>query len=169
VGLGFSTEGMDRSEAFERMPDSFHKRVAWIFEGIGSEELIGDFGLGLGGAAGIELDRYELALGTPPHTMLLASSWGHSDNYPLVSEEISYAIPGRGGTQDPQVRGDMIFFNTANHGAVFAAGSIAWSQALPCHGGDNNVGQVMRNVLDAFIKDDALPGSQYTGTEKHWR
>lgn len=31
VGLGFTAEGMDRSEAFERMPDSFHKRVAWLF------------------------------------------------------------------------------------------------------------------------------------------
>jgi N,N-dimethylformamidase len=169
VGLGFTAEGMDRSEAFERMPDSFHKRVAWIFEGIGDEELIGDFGLALGGAAGVEIDRYDLALGTPPHTLLLASSCGHTDNYPLVSEEISYAFPGRGGTQDPQVRGDMIFFNTANNGAVFAAGSIAWSQALPCYGGENNVATVMRNILDAFVKDDALPGSAYTGEEKLWR
>lgn len=169
VGLGFSTEGMDRAEPFERMPDSFHKRVAWIFDGIGDEELIGDFGLALGGAAGVELDRYELALGTPPHTMLLASSIDHTDNYPLVSEEITYAFPGRGGSQDPQVRGDMIFFGTAKDGAVFAAGSISWSQALPCHGGENNVATVMRNVLNAFIRDEKLPGSQYKGEEKFWR
>lgn len=169
VGLGFTTEGMDRAEPFERMPDSFHKRVSWIFKGIGDEELIGDFGLALGGAAGVELDRYDLALGTPPHTLLLSSSIGHTDNYPLVSEEITYAFPGRGGSQDPQVRGDMIFFNTANNGAVFAAGSIGWSQALPCKGGENNVGTIMRNLLDAFIEDGALPGSQYTGEEKHWR
>jgi len=169
VGLGFTTEGMDRSEPFERMPDSFHRRVAWIFDGIGDGEPIGDFGLALGGAAGVELDRYDLALGTPPHTLLLACSTDHTDNYPLVSEEITYAFPGRGGTQDPQVRGDMIYFTTRNDGAVFAAGSIAWSQALPCYGGENNVGTVMRNLLDAFQKDGALPGSGYTGTEKHWR
>ncbi|SPJ28975.1 N,N-dimethylformamidase beta subunit family domain-containing protein [Falsiruegeria mediterranea] len=169
VGLGFTTEGMDRSEPFERMPDSFHKRVAWIFDGIGDEELIGDFGLALGGAAGVELDRYDLALGTPPHTQLLAASINHTDNYPLVSEEITYAFPGRGGSQDPQVRGDMIYFTTPNNGAVFAAGSIAWSQALPCHGGENNVAIIMRNLIDAFQKDGALPGSAYTGDEKHWR
>lgn len=169
VGLGFSTEGMDRSDAFERMPDSFHRRVAWIFKGIGDTELIGDFGLALNGAAGVELDRYELALGTPPHTMLLASSGNHTDNYPLVSEEITYAFPGRGGTQDPQVRGDMIYFTTPKNGAVFAAGSIAWCQALPCKGGDNNVGQVMRNVIDAFLRDGPLPGTEYAGDEKHWR
>ena len=169
VGLGFTTEGMDMSEPFERMPDSFHKRVSWILEGVGDEEAIGDFGLALDGAAGVELDRYDLALGTPPHTMLLASSWGHSDNYPLVSEDITYAFPGRGGTQDAQVRGDMIYFTTPNNGAVFAAGSIAWSQALPCYGGENNVAKIMRNVLDAFFKDGKLPGHQYTGEEKLWR
>ncbi len=169
VGLGFTTEGMDRAEPFERMPDSFHRRAAWIFDGIGDEELIGDFGLALGGAAGVELDRYDLALGTPPHTLLIAASIGHTDNYPLVSEEITYAFPGRGGSQDPQVRADMIYFNTPKNGAVFAAGSIAWSQALPCNGGQNNVGTITRNVLEAFISDGTLPGSAFTGEEKHWR
>lgn len=169
TGLGFSTEGFDESQPFERMPDSFHRRVAWIFDGIGDEEKIGDFGLGAGGAAGIELDRYELALGTPPHALLIAASWGHSDNYPLVSEEVTYAFPGRGGTQDYQVRGDMVFFPTPKHGAVFAAGSIAWSQALPCRGGDNNVARIMKNVLDAFTKPGPLPGADMTGDEKLWR
>jgi N,N-dimethylformamidase len=169
VGLGFTTEGMDASEPFERMPDSFHRRVSWIFDGIGDEELIGDFGLAGGGAGGIELDRYELGLGTPPHTMLMASTIGHSDNYPLVSEEVTYAFPGRGGTQDAQVRGDMIYFTTPKHGACFASGSIAWSQALPCHGGENNVARIMRNVLNAFLREGALPGAAFTGDEKLWR
>lgn len=169
VGLGFSAEGMDESQAFERMPDSFHKRVSWIFKGLGDSDLIGDFGLAAGGAAGIELDRYDLMLGTPPHAHILASSGGHSDNYPLVSEEITYAFPGRGGTQDPQVRGDMIYFTTPNNGAVFAAGSIAWSQALPINGGNNTVGTVMNNVLDAFVQPGKLPGVEYIGEEKLWR
>jgi N,N-dimethylformamidase len=169
VGLGFTTEGMDASEPFERMPDSFHRRVSWIMEGIGEEELIGDFGLACGGAGGVELDRYELGLGTPPHTMLLAATIGHSDNYPLVSEEVTYAFPGRGGTQDAQVRGDMIYFTTPNHGACFAAGSIAWSQALPCKGGENNVARIMRNVLNAFLTQGELPGAAFKGDEKLWR
>ncbi|UVC08030.1 LamG domain-containing protein [Rhizobium sp. TH2] len=169
VGLGFTAEGMDASQPFERMPDSFHKRASWIFEGIGDDELIGDFGLAGGGAGGIEIDRYELGLGTPPHTLLVGSTSGHSDNYPLVSEEVTYAFPGRGGTQDAQVRGDMILFTTPEHGACFSVGSIAWSQALPCHGGENNVAKIMLNVLNAFLREGALPGSQYTGDEKLWR
>jgi len=169
VGVGFTSEGMDESQPFERMPDSFHKRVAWMFEGIGAEERIGDFGLGLGGAAGIEIDRYDLALGTPPHALLLASSHGHSDNYPLVSEEVTYAFPGRGGTQDPQVRADITFFTTAKDGACLSIGSIAWSQALPSRNGDNNVGLFMRNVLTALLRKGPLPGSEYVGDEKLWR
>ena len=169
VGIGFTAEGMDSSEPFERMPDSFHRRASWMFEGIGAEEKIGDFGLGLGGAAGIEIDRYDLALGTPPHALLVASSHGHSDNYPLVSEEVTYAFPGRGGSQDPQVRADITYFTTRNDGCCLAIGSIAWSQALPVNGGDNNVGRFMRNVLDAFTRPGPLPGSQYVGEEKLWR
>ena len=59
VGVGFTSEGMDESQPFERMPDFFHRRVAWMFDGIGPQEKIGNFGLGLGGAAGIEIDRYD--------------------------------------------------------------------------------------------------------------
>ncbi|MDN5937182.1 MAG: LamG domain-containing protein [Salinisphaera sp.] len=158
VGLGFTTEGMDESRPFERLPDSHDERVSWIFEGIGRQELIGDFGLALNGASGLEMDRYDLALGTPPNTLLLASSFGHSDNFPLVSEDIGYAFPGRGGTQDPWVRGDMAFFTTRNGGAVFAAGSIAWSQALPCNGGDNNVARIVGNVLDVFCNEESIAG-----------
>ena len=160
VGTGFTSEGMDESRPFERMPDSFDPKVAWMFEGIGADEEIGNFGLGQGGAAGIEIDRYELALGTPPTALLLAASFDHTDGYPLVSEEIGYSFPGRGGTQDPQVRADMTFFETPNGGACLATSSIAWSQALPWRNGDNNVSRFMRNVLTAFSKAGPLPGGK---------
>lgn len=168
VGTGFASEGMDKSVPFRRMPDSWHKSVAWIFEGV-EGEVIGDFGLAGGGAAGVEIDRYDLTLGTPPHARILASSEQFSDNYPLVQEEIMYNHPGMGGTQHPGVRCDMVYFTTPNHGAVFSPSSIAWGQALPCHGFDNNVSRVMKNVLDAFAKAGPLPGGDYIGEEKLWR
>lgn len=168
VGTGFASEGMDQSVPFRRMPDSWHKSVAWIFDGV-EGELIGDFGLAGGGAAGVEIDRYDLTLGTPPHARILASSEQFSDNYPLVQEEIMYNHPGMGGTQHPGVRCDMVYFTTPNHGAVFAPSSIAWGQALPCMGFDNNVSRVMKNVVDAFCRPGPLPGSEYVGEEKLWR
>jgi N,N-dimethylformamidase len=168
VGTGFTSEGMDESKPYRRMPDSYHKAVAWIFKGVDGD-VVGEFGLAQGGAAGIEIDRYDLALGTPPHTRILASSEGHSDNYPHVCEEIAFSFPGLGGTQDYQIRADMTYFTTPNNGAVWSASSIAWGQALPWNNGDNSASRVMGNVLDAFMKDGPLPGSEYSAEEKHWR
>jgi len=168
VGTGFASEGMDESQPFRRMPDSYHRSVSWIFEGI-EGETIGDFGLALGGAAGVEIDRYDLTLGTPPHARILASSEGHSDNYPKVSEEILYNFPGMGGTQDYQIRADMTYFTTPGHGAVFSASSIAWASALPCRGFDNDVSRIMRNIVDAFLRPGPLPGSEFIAEDKHWQ
>ncbi len=168
VGTGFASEGMDESVPFRRMPDSWHKSVAWIFEGV-EGDVIGDFGLAGNGAAGVEIDRYDLTLGTPPHARILATSEQFSDNYPLVQEEVMYMHPGLGGTQHPGVRCDMVYFTTPQHGAVFSPSSIAWGQALPCKGYDNNVSRIMKNVLDAFVKPGPLPGGEYIGEEKLWR
>src|SRR5262249_31213537 len=44
VGVGFSGEGFDRSSPYQRLPDSFDPRVAFAFEGVGDDEIIGDFG-----------------------------------------------------------------------------------------------------------------------------
>jgi N,N-dimethylformamidase len=66
------------------MPDSRHRRIDWMFDGIDGE-IRGDFGLDQGEAGGLEIDRYDLALGTPPHALVVASSGGHSDNYVTVT------------------------------------------------------------------------------------
>ena len=101
VGVGFAAQGFDRSSFFRRMPDSLDENARFIFAGVGEDELLGNFGLVGGGAAGHELDRYDLTLGTPPNAMLVASSEGHSDNYLRVVEEIYFNYPGSGGRQDP--------------------------------------------------------------------
>lgn len=168
TGVGFTTQGFDECHPYNRMPDSFHKSVSWIFDGV-EGDVIGDFGLALGGAAGLETERYDLLLGTPPHTKLLASSTNWSDNYPGVHEDILYNHPGLLGTENPAVRADMTYFTSANDGAVFSTGSIAWMSALPCFNFENNVSQIMSNVLDAFAKPGALPGRAWTEDEKSWR
>ncbi|MGH7096913.1 MAG: N,N-dimethylformamidase beta subunit family domain-containing protein [Stellaceae bacterium] len=157
VGAGFASEGMDVSVPYRRMPDSYDRSVAWIFEGVRGE-IIGDFGLARGGAAGLEIDRYDLSLGTPPHALILASSEPLTDNYPLVQEDVMFMHPGMGGTQHPLVRADMVYFTTTKDGAVFSASSIAWASALPCNKFDNSVSRIMKNVIDAFIREGPLPG-----------
>jgi len=160
IGVGFTSEGMDHSVPYRRMPDSYHRSVAWMFDGI-EDEVFGAEGLGLGGAAGLEVDRYDLALGTPPHARILASSEPFTDNYPLVQEEIYFMTPGLGGTQHPHVRADIVYFTTPRQGAVFATGSIAWGSALPWRNFDNPVSRLTRNVVDAFLVEGPLPGARF--------
>ena len=74
-GVGFSAQGLFEGSYYRRMPDAADPRAAWIFDGI-EGEIIGDFGLSGGGAAGFELDRADFALGTPPNALILARSEG---------------------------------------------------------------------------------------------
>ena len=73
VGVGFTAQGFDIATYYRRTLESHDPRAAFIFEHV-SEDIIGDFGLGFGGAAGQEIDRYDRALGSPPHALVLASS-----------------------------------------------------------------------------------------------
>ena len=168
TGVGFISEGFETCAPFRRMPDSYHRTVSWITEGI-EGEIIGDEGLAYGGAAGIELDRYDLSLGTPPHTRIIASSGGHSDNYVLVTEELLYAYAGLVGSLDYRIRADVTYFSAPNDGAVFSTGSIAFGSALPANDYRNNASTMLGNVVDAFIKEGRLPGSRWTLEEKQWR
>ena len=125
-GIGFTSQGFDRSSYYRRLPDSFNDRAAFIFAGVGDHERIGDFGLVGDGAAGFELDRADRALGTPPHALVLASSEGHSDTYLRVLEDLHVTGANITGTTSPLVRADMVFYETPDGGAVFSTGSIAW-------------------------------------------
>ena len=99
AGVGFIAEGFEHCQPYRRMPDSYYRHADGIMAGI-EGEIVGDFGLAHGGAGGIELDRYDLKLGTPPHALIVASSGGHSDNYIVVTEELLYAYQGLTGSQD---------------------------------------------------------------------
>jgi N,N-dimethylformamidase len=158
AGTGMSSQGFDISTYYSRTPDSLDPRVAWAFEGIGYDEKIGNFGLGGGGAAGLELDIVDTMLGSPPHILTVATSAGrHTDSYLLVTEDYGVSQQGIDGTQHPRVRSDIAFHETPNGGACFAFSSIAFIGALPWNQGDNNVSRLVRNVLDRFAQDGKLP------------
>jgi N,N-dimethylformamidase len=168
VGVGYIADGTGTAEFYRRMPDSYHRTVSWITKGI-EGEIIGDFGLVYGGAAGLSLDRFDLALGTPPHTKIIASSGGHPDGYRVNAEFVLYAYQGLSGSWDYRIRGDMTFFTAPNNGGVFSAGSAAFAQALPVKHFDNNTSSLLNNVMSAFIKDGPLPGRLWISDEKQWR
>jgi N,N-dimethylformamidase len=153
VGVGFCAQGGGPGAGYDRTPDSEDPRAAFIFDGIGRDETIGDFGLKLGAAAADELDRADPALGTPPGTLVVATTRGkHDDSYQRAVEEVEEMTARAGGTQSEHVRADMTYLETPALGAVFSVGSIAWSASLSYNGYDNNVAKVSGNVLREFIR-----------------
>jgi len=148
VGVGFAAQGFDGSTYYRRLPHSFEKRAAFIFEGVESESVLGDYGSIGGGAAGEEIDRWDRALGSPEHALLLARSEGHTPGMLRTKEEfLSTAPPFR----DPKVRADMVFFETGAGGAVFSTGSIAYAGALATNGYANDIARLTANVLRRML------------------
>ncbi|HEY0471953.1 MAG TPA: N,N-dimethylformamidase beta subunit family domain-containing protein [Kribbella sp.] len=155
VGVGFAGMGWGPGCGYQiadGIPDAIREL---IFGEPGPGRVFGEYGW-LGGAAGDEVDRADLAQGTPPETLVLASSVGLDDTYqPVVEEQLSI-LPGLGGSTNPDVRSDVTYTPVGrNGGAVFAAGSVNWGGALPHDQYDNTVASVTTNVLRAFL-DGAL-------------
>ena len=157
LGIGFISQGSGRNRPYHRQPDSFDPRAAFIFEGIGDDEKIGDFPALIlqHGAGGFEIDCVDPALGTPDHALVLATATGFSDLYQIALETQLASAPNTGGSQNEAVRCDMVYFEGPNGGAVFSVGSISWNSCLYYNGGDNNVARVTENVLRRFMGDDA--------------
>ena len=152
TGVGFTSMGSGENRPYERKEGSYDPRAAFIFDGIGENELIGDFpSLVYGhGAAGFEIDRLDYRLGTPPHALLLASSFGHGDEYQLAIEDQKASGSPTGGDKNSLVRADMVYYEGPNDGAVFSVGSISWCGSLSHNDYDNNVSRITENVLNRF-------------------
>ena len=162
AGVGFITQGFDTCSYYRCTAASRDRRASFIFEGV-DDEIIGDFGILQGGAAGYEIERADAALGTPAHTLVLASSENHSNLYGLMVTNLGDTLPNTDPDAPERIRADMVFFETPGGGAVFSVGSIAWSGSLSHAGYDNNVAAVTGNVLRRFMDPEPFsipaPGS----------
>jgi N,N-dimethylformamidase beta subunit-like, C-terminal/Concanavalin A-like lectin/glucanases superfamily len=155
VGVGMAVQGFDICGHFRRSESSRDPRAAFIFDGV-DEEIIGDFGVVGGGAAGLELDRFDLSLGSPRHTLVLASSENLTGLYFPPPEEVNNVMPNLAAPQNPKARGDLVFFETAAGGAVFSVGSISWAGSLSHAGYANSVSRITGNVLRRFCDPRAF-------------
>lgn len=154
LGVGFTAQGHGPNRAYRRLEGSFDPRAEFIFEGIAEDAVIGDFDNLDGGprAAGYEFDRYDQALGTPAHALLLASATDFSDDYQLAVEEVDSSDSKQGGSVNKRVRADMVYFEYPNGGAVFSTGSVSWAGSLFYNRYGNNVSKITENVLRKFSK-----------------
>lgn len=151
VGVGFSAMINDTCGYYKRLPDSHDPRASFIFEGTGADERFGDFGFRYNGAVGSEIDRVDHELGTPRHALVLATSEGLGAGALPTPEEFRTMVDGLDGTQNALVRADMVFFETANGGAVFSTGSITYGTTLGYNNYDNNISMITLNVVRRFL------------------
>ena len=152
VGVGFSSQGLFEGSYYLRTEASHDPSVMWVFEGV-EEERIGDYGFSGGGAAGFELDRADVELGTPESAVILARSEGHSNSFIPVHEELLTHLRTVSGVSPRDlVRADMVLMTTAGGGQVFSTGSITFCGSLPWNGFDNGVARILQNVLTRFTK-----------------
>lgn len=150
VGVGFSSQGLFEGSYYRRLPASEGADVAWIFEGV-EEEKIGDYGLSGGGAAGFELDRADVELGTPDNATVLARSEGHSGSFVVVPEELLSHLHTVSGEKPPDlIRSELVYFERPGGGAVFSVGSITFCGSLNENKGRNGVSQLLENVVRRF-------------------
>ncbi|MEL6197939.1 MAG: N,N-dimethylformamidase beta subunit family domain-containing protein, partial [Pseudomonadota bacterium] len=156
AGVGFSAQGTFEGSHYRLMPAARDPRAAWVFAGVDGETL-GDFGLSGGGAAGYELDRADIRLGTPEHALILARSEAHSDHFVLVHEEqLTHLKTLPGEPAGDLIRAEIVFFETPAGGAVFSTGSITFCGSLPVGGFDNPVSRMLENVVRRFLDPTAF-------------
>jgi N,N-dimethylformamidase len=152
VGVGFTaqSDSHNRAAGYDRLPDSRRPEVAFIFEGVGEDEVIGDFGLINDGAAGYEIDRHDPELGEPEVCWRLATSQGrHDASYLLVTEDQGFTMADNNGANCDKVRADIVYARVGA-GEIFSVGSCNWCASLSHDGYDNNVSRITGNVLRRF-------------------
>jgi N,N-dimethylformamidase len=156
LGIGFSASGFDISSPYRRLPAAADPRVTFLFEGV-PEGVIGAEGLAGGGAGGQEIDRHDIALGSPRHALVVARSDGHTEEMMISKEDMPASNYMIGAPDNPLCRADLTFFETGAGGAVVSTGSIAWAAALPVNGFDNPVARLTANAFRRLADPTPFP------------
>jgi N,N-dimethylformamidase len=151
VGVGFSGQGLFESTHYRLLPAAREPAYAWIFDGIDGE-ILGDYGLSGGGAAGFELDRADATQGTPDSTVILARSEDPPSSFVTVPEELLSHIKTLSGEPVADlIRAEIVYFDTPSGGAVFSTGSITFCGSLWQDGrAEGKVSRMLENVVRRF-------------------
>ena len=151
VGVGFSAQGLFEGTSFRCLPAAHAPEHGWIMEGVPEE--FGGTGLSGGGAAGFELDRADIRLGTPANAVILARSGPPPSSFVTVPEELlSHVATVTGERPRDLQRGEIVYFTVPGGGAVFSVGSITFCGSL--WDGEAFAGPVSRlleNVVRRFM------------------
>jgi N,N-dimethylformamidase len=153
VGIGFSTQGDYTGHPYRFTPGIMDPRVAFLRVGMETAALpeaeFGERGLMGGGAAGHELDRADVRLGTPRHALIVATAIVTEPSYALVNEErYDHTIWPR--RHEDCMRSDITFFEAPQGGAVLSFGSMNYIGALPVDGYATPAARLVLNAVRRF-------------------
>jgi N,N-dimethylformamidase len=150
VGVGFSCQAAFEGTYYRRLAASYDRHFEWMFDGI-EGDVLGDYGLSGGGAAGFELDRADPMLGTPEGTVILARSENPLPSFLTVPEELlTNTITINGEPLADLARGEIVYFETPGGGAVFSVGSITFCGSLWRRGFEGPISRLLENVVRRF-------------------
>jgi N,N-dimethylformamidase len=151
TGVGMAAQGADGGgSAYQRTPASHDGPAAFLFEGVTSE-VIGATGFDMGAAASDEVDRFDLANGSPPWSIVVASAQELSQYYKLVVEELQISRENIGGDHEPGVRADLVLLEHEAGGFVFSTGSIGWIQSMAVGYFESDTARVTQNALSRAL------------------
>jgi N,N-dimethylformamidase len=156
-GVGATAAGLTSAKAFTRTAVSREPPYAWVFQGLAADQPIGGSGVVMGDAAGFEIDRCDVSLGSPPSTVVLATADLDDLGYQVIIPGVTLSGKPPAGAP-PYARADMTLLETSSGGAVFSVGSVCWVGSLNIDRGNNAVSVVTRNVLMRFL-EQGLPTS----------
>jgi N,N-dimethylformamidase len=149
--IGFAVQGLFEGSPYRRTPASTDPAVAWIFDGV-EGDMVGDFGLSGGGAAGFELDQVSRHLGTSDGTVVLARSEGHGPSFLGVPEDILTHTLAVGGKVE--IEAHMAYGCNDAGGQIFSTGSITFCGSLSHDGYNNPVSRILENVVRRFSGEE---------------
>lgn len=155
VGVGFSAQGNFVGSHYRIHPSArANPKVNWILEGV-SAETVGAEGFSGHGAAGFELDRVDVRLGSPAQAIVIATSENHPPEAPWVlvpEEQLTHITTLPGESHQALIRADMTYFEVPGGGEVFSVGSITFCGSLPVNAFDNEVSRILDNVIRRFSR-----------------
>jgi N,N-dimethylformamidase len=151
VGNGFSAQGRHLGFPYVFTDAVRNPRLDFLRAGIEAArpgEKFGDRGFMGGGAAGFELDSFDVGYGSPAHALVLAKGIVIHDDYGWVNEDmLVHRHPRR---REDWSCADMLFFETPAGGAVFSVGSMTFVGSLLVDGGQNSLSAITANVVRRF-------------------
>ena len=113
-----------------------------------ADELIGESGDFLGGAAGWEIDRADYDRGTAEGTLVLATAEDFDESYQAALEDTAISDSRQSGPLSAFVRADLTYQVRRSGGQIFSVGSLCWIGALRR---DKAVARITMNALRRFM------------------